>query len=65
LSGSVSSPGDLYDATGTLRVAGANVPGGSSGDVLTSDAFGNLSLQAPQASADSPAAVALQRAFTV
>jgi hypothetical protein len=47
VSGSVSSAGDIYDATGTLRVAGANMPGGSSGDVLTSDANGNLSLQAP------------------
>jgi trimeric autotransporter adhesin len=47
VSGSVSSAGDIYDATGTLRVAGANMPGGSNGDVLTSDANGNLSLQAP------------------
>lgn len=46
MSGSVSSPGDICDVTGALRVAGANVPvNAAAGHVVTSDAQGNLSLQ--------------------
>lgn len=53
MNGSVSGPGDIYDASGTLVVAGAHLTGGSPGSVLTSDATGNLSLQpAPAQAAD-------------
>jgi hypothetical protein len=43
---SVSGPGDIFDVSGALVVAGARVPAGAaSGYVLTCDANGDLSLQ--------------------
>lgn len=61
--GAVSGPGDVYDATGSAAVVGANIPvNAASGNVLTSDANGNLSLQPP---AQSPSAAYLLRAFAV
>ena len=47
MSASVSSHGDIYDATGTVIVVGASMPGGAAGQVVTSDANGGLSLQPP------------------
>jgi len=57
-----NGPGDILDATGTTVIVGANIPGGAAGNVVTSDANGNLSLQPPP---QSPAAVYLTRAFAV
>jgi hypothetical protein len=64
MSGSVSSPGDIYDATGTLIVAGAQMAG-VTGDVVTCDADGNLSLQPLAGGSASPSAVITQRVFSV
>jgi hypothetical protein len=41
----VQSPGNIYDADGTLVIAGARMGTGAAGSALASDAAGNLSLQ--------------------
>ncbi len=47
MTAAVSSPGDIYDANGTLIIAGARLASAASGNVLTVDANGNLSPQPP------------------
>lgn len=48
MSVTVQGPANIYDASGDLAVAGASMAtGAAEGNVVTSDAAGNLSLQPP------------------